>query len=123
LEGDVPASAPFLSREFNGEILLEELEDLRAGNIKQMSLNDCALALREINGRRASEVQLRLKVLAQNHFSNQPALALLLSRWSAKLKVDDDVAALISHVERLALTNSMVAAVMRGHERLQRGLK
>jgi hypothetical protein len=103
--------------------LLEELEDLRAGNITQLALNDCALALREINGRRASEAQLRLKALAQNRFSNQPALALLLSRWAAILKVDDDVAALMSHVERLALTNSIVVAAMRGHERLQRGLK
>lgn len=119
----MPLSPPFASREFNGEVLLEELDELRSAQVKQQALNDCAISLREVNGRRASEATLRLKALAQNRFSQQPALGSLLTRWSAKIKSDEDVAALVSHLERLALMSAIMNSVMRAQDRLPKGAK
>jgi hypothetical protein len=117
----MPLSPPFASREFNGEVLLEELDELRHAQVKQQALNDCALAMRDIGGRRAQEASLRIKSLAQNRFSQQPALGSLLTRWSLKLKSDEDVAALVSHFERVAFLSAMISSVMRGQERLSKG--
>jgi hypothetical protein len=45
----------------------------------------------------------------------------LLSRWSAKLKREPDVALLAGHLERLAFTCALVTALRQGAERLPRG--
>ncbi len=115
------ATAPFVSREFNGEVLLEELADLRNAQVQQRHLFDCVLGLRDLQGVRVSEAATRLKFLASNRFAGQPALASLLVRWAAKLKSELDVPLLVSHFERLALSAALVAALRRGQERLPRG--
>src|SRR3954471_24653283 len=99
-----PLSPPFASRELNGEVLLEELEDLRDARIGPQPLIDCALAVRQMKTTRVSEAALKLKQLAGGRFQSQPALAGLLMRWASKLKSEQDVTALNAHLERLALT-------------------
>lgn len=114
-------SPPFASRELNGEVLLEELADLRNAQVQQRHLNDCVVGLRDLEGVRVSEAAARLKQLASNRFAGQPALASLLVRWAAKLKSEVDVPLLISHLERLALASAIVTALRRGSERLPKG--
>jgi hypothetical protein len=113
-------SAPFASRELNGELLLDELADLRNAQVAQKHLDDLARALHELEGSRVAEAVVRLKQLA-NRFAGQPALASLLVRWSAKLKSEVDVGLLVGHLERLALVSAMLGAFRRGAERLPKG--
>jgi len=115
------ASAPFQNRELNGELLLEELSDLRHAQIQQKHLNDCVANLRSLAGSRVSEASQQLKALASGRFAGQPALASLLVRWAAKLKTEFDVSLLVGHLERLALTAAVVGALRRGSERLPKG--
>ena len=112
-------STPFASRELNGEVLLEELADLRNAQIHQKQLSDLVMGLRDLEGVRVSEASQRLKSLAANRFSGTPALASLLARWAAKLKVEADVPLLIAHFERLAVTSAIVSAVRRASESLK----
>ena len=114
-------SAPFASREFNGDVLLEELTDLRTAQIQQRHLNDAVIGLRDLGGARVSEAAARLKSLASNRFAGQPALASLLVRWAGRLKSELDVPMLVSHFERLALTSALVTAMRRAAERLPKG--
>jgi hypothetical protein len=111
-------SAPFASREFNGELLLEELDQLRDAQVKQKHLNDCALAMRQMEGLRVSEATLKIRQLASNRFQGQPAIASLLVRWAARLKTEVDIPQLTSHLERLAMTSALIGAMRRGAERL-----
>ncbi|MFL5320366.1 MAG: hypothetical protein ACJ790_11970 [Myxococcaceae bacterium] len=108
-----PLSPPFASRELNGEILLEELNDLRDARIGPQPLVDCALAVRALKSARVTDAALKLKQLAGSRFQGQPALAALLIRWAAKLKSESDVTALVDHLERLALTSSLLSAMRR----------
>jgi hypothetical protein len=114
-------SAPFASRELNGEVLLEELAELRSAQVQQRHLEDCVLHLRGLAGVRVSEATARLKQLASNRFAGQPALASLLVRWAWRLKGEVDVPLLVGHLERLALTSALITALRRGAERLPRG--
>lgn len=114
-------STPFASREFNGEVLLEELTDLRNAQVPPKHLSDLVVGLRDLEGVRCSEAALRLKQLAANRFSGTPALASLLVRWSTKLKVEADVPLLIAHFERLAITAAIVNSVRRASESLKGG--
>jgi hypothetical protein len=115
------ASAPFQNRELNGELLLEELSDLRQAQVQQKHLNDCVANLRSLAGSRVSEASQQLKALATGRFAGQPALASLLVRWAAKLKTEHDVSLLVGHLERLAITAAAVAALRRASERLPKG--
>ncbi|MBI3184948.1 MAG: hypothetical protein HYZ28_22640 [Myxococcales bacterium] len=114
-------SPPFASRELNGETLLEELDSLREAQVGQKHLNDCAVALRQLNGVRVSEAAARIRQLATGRFAGQPALASLLVRWAARLKSEVDVPLFSSHIERLALTSALIAAMRRGADRLRGG--
>ena len=109
----VTLSPPFASREFNGEVLLDELADLRDAQVAQQPLNDCAEALREFSTLRASEAVQRMKHLASARFQSQPALAALLVRWANRVKSEQDVAQLSLHFQRLALTAGVIAAFRR----------
>jgi hypothetical protein len=113
-------SAPFADRELNGELLLKELEQLRESQVQQKHLNDCALVVKPLRGLRVSESISRIRELAGGRFQGQPALASLLVRWGANLRTEEDIAALISHVERLALTAALLGAVRRGAARIGR---
>lgn len=119
MPGKVQPSTPFSSRELNGEVLLEELSDLRQAQVHQKHLSDLVVGLRDLEGVRVSEASQRLKQLAANRFSGTPALASLLVRWAAKLKVEPDVPLLIAHFERLAVTAAIVGAVRRASESLK----
>ena len=114
-------STPFASRELNGEVLLEELGDLRNAQVPQKLLSDLVVGLRDLQGVRVSEASQRLKQLAANRFASTPALASLLVRWSSKLKVEADVPLLIAHFERLAITAAIVNSVRRAAESLKAG--
>ena len=114
-------STPFVSRELNGEVLLEELGDLRNAQVPQKLLSDLVVGLRDLEGVRVSEASQRLKQLAANRFAATPSLASLLVRWSARLKVEADVPLLIAHFERLAITAAIVASVRRASESLKGG--
>lgn len=114
-------STPFVSREFNGEVLLEELGELRDGQVPQRQLVDLAASLKDLQGVRVAEAVQRLGFLAGNRFAASPALASLLVRWSKKLKADVDVPLLVGHFERLALTAATVGALRRAAEQLPKG--
>lgn len=115
-----PLSAPFVSRELNGEHLLDELAELRTAQVPHKQLEDLVRAVGELEGTRAPEASARLKQIAQGRFSSHPALAASLVRWAGKLKSDADVGALISHLERLALVSALLGAFRRGADRLPR---
>lgn len=112
---------PFANRELNGEVLLEELYELRAAQVQQRQLVDCVTGLRELSGVRATEAAQRIKHLAQSRFAQQPAMAGLLVRWAHRLKTDVDVPLLLGHFERLAMVNGTVSALRRACERLPKG--
>lgn len=114
-------SAPFSSRELNGEQLLDELAELRNAQIGAKHLEDMVRAARDLEGSRATEAASQLKQIALNRFSSQPALASYLTRWAAKLKTDLDVPLLVSHLERLALASAVLGAFRRGADRLPKG--
>ncbi len=116
-------SAPFVSRELNGENLLDELAELRNAQVAQKHLEDMVRALRELEGSRVSEAVTRLKSLATNRFSGQPVIASLLVRWSTKLKTELDVGLLVAHLERMTLVSALLGAFRRGAERLPKGGK
>jgi hypothetical protein len=116
-------SAPFVSRELNGENLLDELAELRNAQVAQKHLEDMVRALRELEGTRVSEAVTRLKSLATNRFSGQPVIASLLVRWSTKLKTELDVSLLVSHLERMTLVSALLGAFRKGAERLPKGGK
>ncbi len=107
-------SAAFAHRELNGEILLEELRALREAQVRQRHLEDCAQALRGLEGMRVGEASRRIRDIATGRFTGQPALASLMVRWAAKLRAEDDVVALSQHFRRLALTAALVGALRRG---------
>ena len=115
-----PVSAALQSRELNGEVLLDELSELRAGAVQQASLVDLAHAAREMSGMRLAEAQAHLRALG-GRFPTQPALGLLLNRWAQKLKSDFDVPLLVGHLERLALTAVVLASLRRSSDRLPKG--
>ena len=106
-------SAPFASREFNGVVLLEEIDQLRDSQIGQKHLHDCALAMRELDGLRLSEAAQKIRNLASGRFAAQPALASLLVRWAGRLKSELDVPQLVGHFERLALSAALISAIRR----------
>lgn len=116
-------SAPFVSRELNGENLLDELAELRNAQVAQKHLEDMVRALRELEGSRVSEAVTRLKSLATNRFSGQPVIASLLVRWSTKLKTELDVGLLVSHLERMTLVSALLGAFRKGADRLPKGGK
>lgn len=113
-------STPFASRELNGEVLLEELSELRDAQVPLKVLSELVVGLRDLHGARVPDVAQRLTQLAANRFSATPALSSLLVRWSKKLKTGPDVPLLIAHFERLALTAAIVASVRRASESLRR---
>lgn len=114
------ASTPFASRELNGEVLIEELNDLRNAQVPIKLLSELVVGLRDLQGVRVSEAAQRLTHLAANRFSATPALSSLLVRWSKKLKVEPDVPLLVAHFERLAVTAAVVASVRRATESLKK---
>lgn len=104
-------STPFASREFNGEVLVQELDDVRAAPVRQLA--DLATALDELMGVRAAEATQKLNQLAAGRFSSPPQLAALLKLSAKKLKVDADVPLLIAHFGRLAITAALTQAIHR----------
>jgi hypothetical protein len=114
-------SASFAHRELNGEILLEELRSLRDAQVRQKQLEDCAQALRSVEGMRVGDASRRIRDIAGGRFVGQPALASLLVRWAARMRVEADVAALVSHFRRLAITGALIGALRRGGDRLVGG--
>ena len=112
---------PFANRELNGEVLLEELSELRNAQVHHKQLVDCVSSLRELQGVRASEATTRIKHLATARFAQYPAMASLLVRWAGRLKTDVDVPLLLGHFERLAMANGVLASLRRAAERLPKG--
>ncbi len=102
-------STPFASREFNGEVLLEDLDDVRGVGPRQ--LHEAAAALRELEGLPVTQAAQRLTTLASSRFADAPSLAALLGRWARKLRADADVSALRGHLERLAVLAALVGVV------------
>jgi len=113
-------SPPFASRELNGQVLLEELAELGQAQIAQRHLDDCVAGLGDLEGIRASDAASRLKHLAANRFSSQPALGRLLVQWAGKLKTEADIPLLKNHLFRLAMASAVLGALRRGAERLPR---
>lgn len=114
-------SASFSHRELNGELLLEELQALRDAQVRQPDLEDCARALRTLPGMGVVEASRRVREVANGRFAAQPALAGLLARWAARMRVEADVAVLALHFRKLAMTGAVVGALRRGGERMVGG--
>jgi hypothetical protein len=111
-------SAPFASRTFNGEQLLDELADLRSGLVSQNDLNELHHELRALQPARTSEVVSRLRVLASGRFAQSPVGA-LLTRWAQRLKTPTDASLLMGHVGRLAVASALLSAVRQAAPRLK----
>lgn len=112
-------SSPFLSRELNGEVLLDELDELRGAQVPQRQLDECAQAMRSLRGS-AQESAAVVRQLANDRFSEHAALASLLRRWATRLKHDLDGPLLAAHFERLALVGGVMTAIRRAAQQLPR---
>lgn len=119
--GTASPTAPFAARELNGEVLLQELEQLRDAQVGARHLVDLGVAVRALKGLRVSEANARLRQLAQSRFQGQPALATLLAKWANRLKSEADVELLRGHFERLSLSSVLVGAMWRVADRRKRG--
>lgn len=119
--GTASPTAPFAARELNGEVLLQELEQLRDAQVGARHLVDLGVAVRALKGLRVSEATARLRQLAQSRFQGQPALATLLAKWANRLKSEADVELLRGHFERLSLSSVLVGAMWRVADRRKRG--
>jgi len=113
-------SAPFASRELNGETLLDELASLRQAAMPQKHLNDCAVAARALRTTPLAEVPFAFQALARERFQAQPEIAGMLVRWAAKVKSEADLEALCLHLQRMALASGLLNAMYRGSGRLPR---
>lgn len=120
MTGKQPVSAALQSRELNGELLLEELAELRVAMVPQSVMLDLSAHARELSGMRVAEAQAFLKTLA-GRLGSTPALGTLVARWAVKLKSDFDVPLLVGHLERLAVSAAVFAALRRASERLPKG--
>ncbi len=114
------ASAPFSSRELNGDVLVEELSDLRLAQVQAKHLLDLANGVRDVVGAPVPEAALRLKAMAGQRFAGQPAVASLLVRWAMKLKSEQDLKILSAHLLRLAVTSALLPSLRRAAQRLPR---
>lgn len=108
-------SAPFAHREFNGEHLFAELEQLRLGGVAQKELTECALSLKRLTKLRAPELVQKLRLLSKER---APALGTLLKDWASKVNRDEDVPVLLSHLQRLAMVSALLDATRRANSRL-----
>jgi len=108
-----------LSRELNGEVLLDELDELRRGQVPQRQLDDCARALTALGGPVASSAAL-VRQLAGARYAEHVALASLLRRWATRLKVVADGPLLAAHFERLALASALISGLHRAADQLPR---
>lgn len=113
-------SAPFVSRELNGEVLLSEIDELRAAQVQQQHLVDCVLSLRDLPGAQVGDAVARIEHLAASRFLGQPALASLLVRWAQRLSTEADLPLLLIHLEQLALTAALIGALRRAADTLPR---
>jgi hypothetical protein len=111
-----PPSSPFVSRELNGAVLVESLQELRDAQVPSRHLVDLVAGLRALSGARVAEAAVTLRALAQQRFAGQPAVASLLMRWGARLKVEADVPLLIGHLERLAIAFVLIPALRQANE-------
>lgn len=114
-------SAFFANRELNGEVLLGEVNRLRAGQVGQAHVADCAMMLRPLEGQRPSDAKSQLRLIAEGRFASQPAMGELLVFWAEKLFTDADVDELVHHVQRLAVASGALNAMWRTRQRLERG--
>lgn len=105
-------SSPFVSREFNGEVLLDELDELRVGQVPQRQLDDCASALHDLRGP-VTKSQVLLRALASEQFMAYPVLAALLRRWASRLKHEADGPLLAAHFKKIALCSALLWAMHR----------
>ena len=110
-------SSPFLSRELNGEVLLDELDELRGADVPQRQLDECAQAMRALGGS-AAQSAAQVRQLANERFAQHAALASLLRRWATRLKHEVDGPLLAAHFERLAMVGGAMSAVRRAAQQL-----
>ncbi len=110
-------SAAFLNRELNGEVLLDELDELQQGRVPQRALNDCARELAAVKGS-ATQAAALIRALATNRFSRFPPLVSLLKRWATKLKTNSDVPLLAAHFDRLAVVAAVLSSLTLATRRL-----
>jgi hypothetical protein len=106
-------SPTFSHRELNGEHLLQELRELRLGQVTQKQLNACARELRTRANLSAAELSHELRTLARGTFADDPAIGALLKSWAQKVVSDADVPILASHAQRLAMTSALVDTLRR----------
>jgi hypothetical protein len=111
-------SPPFVDRELNGTLLLEELAGLKAAAVPQGRLTACERALRGLGGLHPAEAAEQLKRIALTDFAEAPALAQLLVRWASRIRMEGDAAALEEHFHRLAVTAALLGALWQAASRL-----
>jgi hypothetical protein len=111
-------SAPFVNRELNGELLIEELADLRTGMVQERTLVDCAQCVSELVALGVEEARRELRTLSRERFAHAPALATLMTQWAGRLRLAPDVPKLVGHFERLSTTLLLLSALKRGAPRL-----
>lgn len=121
--GKPSLSPPLAARELNGQLLLEELMDLREGQVRSALLASCARELKAQRGMDAAAFKKHLLSLADGRFAEQAALAKLLRSWAQRVSGPADVHVLASHFERLALTSALLTALHYGRARLLGGGK
>jgi hypothetical protein len=111
-------SAPFVDRELNGTVLLDELAMLRQAGVGQGILESCSRILESLRGLENADAADQLRAIAVSEFAQAPALAQLLVRWAPKLRQDEDVESLLGHFRKLALTSALLQALWQAAARM-----
>ncbi len=104
-------SAPFRNREFNGDLLLSELAQLRSSSVSQSTLSATSKTLTTFRDLQAADAARYILRLAEGLDPTEVALARLLKEWARKLKAKPDVVLLAAHFEKLALTSSLLSSL------------
>lgn len=116
-----PASPPFVHREFNGEVLLDELAELRGARVRQPELVEIAREIAQLRGRSPAQAASGLAELARGRFASPRELSALLTQWGKKVRSGADVELLAGHFQRLALAGALVSALRSAAEALPGG--
>lgn len=119
--GKTQPSPAFADREFNGTVLVQEIEELSSSGVPPEQISECGQDLQGLLGLPPQEASARIHALAKTRASTHPALAALLSRWAPRIKMHVDLPLLISHFNRLAMAMAALPALRAAAGRLPNG--
>jgi hypothetical protein len=119
--GKTQPSPPFADREFNGTVLVQEVEELLLAGVPAEQIWECGQDLQALLGVPASEASTKVQALAKTRTATHPMLVALLTRWAPRIRIQVDLPLFISHFNRLAMAMAALPALRAAAGRLPNG--